>query len=103
MKAVITTGGNQFLVAKGDQIEVELLGDDKKTVDFEPLALVDGAKTTVGSPTVGGAKVKAKVLDADKKADKVKVRKFQAKKRVSKQSGHRQRHTILEITDISSK
>lgn len=101
-KAVITTGGKQYIVAKGDVIEVELVGD-KKTLSFEPLMVYEGGKSEVGTPAVKGAKVSAKVLDAELKADKVTSIRFKAKKRVNKKKGHRQPYSRLEITSITSK
>ena len=100
MKAVITTGGKQYVVAKGDELSVELLGD-QKTVTFEPLMLIGEKSTKVGTPTVTGATVKAKVVETDVKGDKVQIMKFQAKKRVRTLNGHRQRSSVIKITDIA--
>ena len=102
MKAVIETGGKQYMVAKGDKIEVELVGDSK-TVTFEPLMIVDEDKSSVGVPTVKGAKVSAKVLEPAKVGDKVTSIRYKAKKRVHKTRGHRQKSAVIEITAISSK
>lgn len=101
-KAVITTGGKQYIVAKGDVIDVELVGD-VKTVSFEPLLVYEGEKSSIGTPTVEGAKVTAKVIDNNLQADKVISIRFKAKKRVNKKKGHRQRYSKLEITSITSK
>jgi large subunit ribosomal protein L21 len=100
-KAVITTGGKQYLVAEGDQIEVELLKDAKKSVNFTPLLVTDGDKTTVGTPEVKDAKVTADVTDADVAKEKVTSIRFKAKKRVNKKRGHRQHKTVLTIKKIS--
>ncbi len=99
MKAVIETGSKQYVVQKGDTIAVELVGDEK-TVTFNPLMIIDDAKTVVGKPTVEKAKVTAKVIEANKKGTKVTIVKFQAKKRVHSKNGHRQPVSIIEITDI---
>ena len=40
MKAVIATGGKQYIVSQGDQLDIEFIGDDKKTVEFELYLLV---------------------------------------------------------------
>lgn len=69
-KAVILTGGHQYLVSEGDVIDVELLGTDKKTATFEPLLVIDGDKTSVGTPVVSGAKVTAEVV-GDVRGEKV--------------------------------
>ncbi len=99
-KAVIETGGKQYLVAEGDQIEVELLKDTKKTVDFVPLLITDGDKTTVGAPEVKDGKVTTDVVEADIAKEKVTSIRFKAKKRVNKKRGHRQHKTVLAIKKI---
>ena len=100
-KAVISTGSKQYLVSEGDTIKVELLNDAKKTVDFEPLLVIDGDSTTVGTPQVKGAKVSAKVVEESVKEDKVTSIRYKAKKRVHKRRGHRQQKTVLQITKIA--
>ena len=103
MIAVIESGSKQYLVEKGHQIEAELLHSDKDTVEFQPLLIIDGDSIKVGKPTVENAVVKAKIVEADVKADKVKILKYKAKKRQKTLTGHRQRHTVIEITDIKTK
>jgi large subunit ribosomal protein L21 len=100
-KAVIETGSKQYLVSEGEIIEIELLKDLKNQVSFEPLIVIDGDKVTVGTPKVATVKVTADVINEDKQADKVTSIRFKAKKRVHTVRGHRQRHTILKITNIS--
>ncbi len=100
-KAVIETGSKQYLVGVGDVIDVELLKDTKDKVEFEALLVVDGADVQVGAPAVKGAKVTAKVVEADFRGDKVIAIRYKAKKRVKKVRGHRQHHTKLEITAIA--
>lgn len=100
-KAVIATGGKQYLVQEGDTVEVELLKTDKKSAEFEALLLIDGDKITVGTPIVDKAKVTAEISQADVQADKVTAIRYKAKKRVRKVRGHRQRHTVLTIKQIS--
>lgn len=99
-KAVITTGGKQYLVSEGDTLQVELLSEDK-SVSFDPLLVVDGDATQVGTPTVSGAKVTAKVDVQDAKTDKVVSIRYKAKKRVHKTRGHRQRMTTITISKIA--
>jgi len=99
-KAVISTGGKQYLVAEGDIIEVELLGQEAKTVSFVPLLVIDGDKTEVGTPDLSSLAVKADILEQDKQTDKVTSIRYKAKKRVSTVRGHRQHKTILKIVSI---
>lgn len=99
-KAVITTGGKQYLVQEGDTLKVELLNSDKKTTEFDALLIIDGDKTTVGTPVVEKAKVTAEITESDVQADKVTSIRYKAKKRVRTVRGHRQHQTVLKITKI---
>ena len=98
MRAVIEAGGKQYLVQKGQELDIELVGKDKKLA-FEPLLIFDDKNTTVGTPTVKGARVSAEVID-QVKGDKIKVLKFKPKKRVRKLTGHRQKYSRIKITGV---
>ena len=100
-KAVIATGGKQYLVAEGQTLEIELLNQEAKTATFVPLLVIDGENTSIGTPEVDCIKVSAEVVEAEVKADKVTAIRYKAKKRVHKVRGHRQRHTLIKITKIS--
>ena len=100
-KAVITTGGKQYLVGEGETLDVELLNTDKKSVSFEPLLVIDGDKTNVGKPIVKDVKVKADVVESDIKQDKVTSIRYKAKKRVHTVKGHRQHSTKIKISKIA--
>ena len=99
MIAVIQTGAKQYLVTEGQKIEVELL-TAQENVEFKPLLIIDGDTTLVGKPTLDSSNVVAKVIEADKKTDKVSVQHYKAKKRQRTVRGHRQHKTVLEITSI---
>ena len=99
-KAVIATGGKQYLVTEGDTVDVELVKDAKDKLTFEPLLVIDGDKTSIGTPAVTGIKVAAKVVAADVQQDKVTSIRYKAKKRVRKVRGHRQRLMTLKIESI---
>ncbi len=100
-KAVIVTGGKQYLVTEGETIDIELLKQEGKTASFVPILVIDGDKITVGNPEIAAAKVTAEILAADVQADKVTSLRYKAKKRVHTVRGHRQHHTHLKITKIS--
>lgn len=100
-KAVITTGGKQYLVAEGQTLDIELLKVDKKSVDFDALLVVDGDSVKVGAPLVDKAKVSAEVVEEDVQADKVTSIRYKAKKRVHTVRGHRQHHTTIKVTKIA--
>lgn len=99
-KAVIATGGKQYIVSEGDTLNVELLDTDKKTVAFEALLVIDGDTVKVGAPAVGGVTVTADVVD-QVRADKVTSIRYKAKKRVHKLHGHRQHLTSIKISKIA--
>lgn len=99
-KAVIKTGGKQYVVSEGETLKVELIKDAGKKLDFDALLVVDGDKVEVGAPTVPKVKVTAEVIEADVQADKVTAIRYKAKKRVRKVRGHRQHQTILKIGKI---
>ncbi len=99
-KAVISTGGHQYLVAEGDELEVEKLGSDKKA-EFEALLVINGENISIGVPAVAGVKVTVDVIEAEVKADKVIAIRYKAKKRVNKRRGHRQKFTRIRIAKIA--
>jgi large subunit ribosomal protein L21 len=100
-KAVIQTGGKQYLVTEGETLNVELIKGDSKSVSFEPLLLIDGDAISVGAPAVDKIKVSAEIIEADVQADKVTSIRYKAKKRVHTVRGHRQHQTVLKITKIA--
>jgi len=101
-KAVIATGGKQYVVTEGEVLKVELLNKEAGAkLNFEPLLVIDGETVSVGSPLVDKVKVTAEVLESDIQADKVTSIRHKAKKRVRKVRGHRQHHTIIKIGKIA--
>jgi large subunit ribosomal protein L21 len=98
MKAVITSGGKQYIVEKDQTLELELLGDAKK-IELQALLVIDGKNISVGTPFVDGIKVLGDVIE-EVKGEKIKVLKFKAKKRVKRLTGHRQHYSQVKITKI---
>lgn len=99
-KAVVKVGGKQFVVAEKETLLVDLLPEGTKELTLDALLVIDGDKTTVGTPTVKGVKVTAKVTEDLVKGDKVRAIRYKAKKRVHKEMGHRQKYSRVEITSI---
>ena len=93
--AVIRTGGKQYLVAEGDTLEIEKLGD-QKSVSFEPLLVTKSGKTVAGK-----GKVTATVVGATK-GEKLIVFKMKAKKGYRRKTGHRQQLTTIKIEQITA-
>lgn len=100
MKAVIKVGGKQYIVTEKETLLVDLLPEGTKELTLDALLVIDGDKTTIGTPTVKGVSVKAKVVEAEVKGDKIRVIRYKAKKRVHKENGHRQKYSTIEVTSI---
>lgn len=103
MYAVFRSGGKQYRVSKGERLKLErLVADEGSNVTFDQVLLVgEGSDIKVGSPTLAGATVSAKVLKQGK-SKKVTVVKFKRRQNYLRQGTHRQFFTEVEITDISS-
>lgn len=105
MFAVIKAQGKQYLVAKGDILEVAKMDVKKdQVVKFdEVLAYNNGQEDKIGQPHIAGVSVSAKVLDPLKKGKKIEVIKFKAKKRYTKKQGFRPQLTVLKVQEIVDK
>ncbi len=79
---------------------MDLLPEGTKELETEALLTIDGDKTEVGAPHVKGVKVKAKVVEEIVKGEKLRIIRYKAKKRVHKETGHRQKYSKIEITKI---
>jgi len=102
MYAVVRSGGKQYRVEPGQRLEVERVGADAgATVDLAPVLLVDGAKVLATPQELGKASVRAKVLD-ETKGPKIRGFTYKPKSNQRRRWGHRQKYTVLEITDISA-
>ena len=99
MKAVVKISGKQYIVSEKESLLVDLLPEGTK-LTLDALLVIDGDKTKVGTPTVKGVVVKAKVAEAEVKGDKIRVIRYKSKKRVHKETGHRQKYTKIEVTSI---
>ncbi len=101
MFAVLKTGGKQYKVQAGDLLRVEKLAADAgDTIQFDEILMLGGDAPVVGSPLVDGAAVKAEVIDqikGDKVINFVKRRRKHSSKRTV---GHRQKLTLVKITEI---
>lgn len=99
-KAVVKIGGKQFIVAEKETLLVDLLPEGTKELTLDALLVIDGDKTQVGTPTVKGVTVKAKVVEDLVKGDKLRIIRYKAKKRVHKETGHRQKYSRIQIAKI---
>ena len=104
MNAVVEISGKQFKVAKDSKLYVHRLdAKEGSKVSFENVLLLDnGSKVVVGTPTVKGASVEAKVVK-HLKDDKVIVFKKKRRKGYKVKNGHRQALTEIVVEKVSEK
>ena len=102
MYAVVDIAGQQFKVEENTKYYVPKLDTDvDKAVTFDNVLLFsDGKITTIGTPSVKGAKIKAKVLE-HLQDGKVIVFKKKRRKGYRVKNGHRQQLSRIEVTNIS--
>ena len=101
MFAVLKTGGKQYKVQSGDTLRVEKLAADAgETIQFNEILMV-GAK--IGTPLVEGAGVQAEVIDQVKGEKLIHFVKRRRKHSSKRTKGHRQKLTLIKITDILEK
>ena len=101
MYAVIETGGKQYRVEVGTELEVDLLdvstGD---SVAFDRVLLVaDGDAASIGRPVVANASVSGEILRRDR-GEKLISFKYRPKARRRVKKGHRQELSVIRISDI---
>ena len=98
MKAIIKTGGKQYLVEEGSVIFVEKLNaEEGKNVTFDEVLMLNG---NVDEASLKGAKVTGKVVKHGKNK-KIRIFKYVNKKKSTRKAqGHRQPYTKVEITKI---
>jgi large subunit ribosomal protein L21 len=102
MYAVIETGGKQYRVEVGTELEVELLDvEPGKTITIDRVLLVaDGDESTIGRPLVADASVSAEVVNQTR-GPKLISFKYRPKARSRVKKGHRQELTVLRVADIT--
>jgi len=102
MFAVVEINKKQYLVEKGDTLEVQRIKDKKDKAVFDKvLLLADGKKVKIGTPYVDKAKVEAQIME-EKKGKKVIVYKYKRRKKYRVKRGHRQIYTAIKITRIAT-
>lgn len=101
MFAIIETGSKQYLVKKGDKIQVEkLAGEKDEVLKLDKVLFTSDEKTfSIGKPYIANAIVEAKILKQGR-GDKIHILKYKQKSKYRRKQGHRQSFTELEITKI---
>ncbi len=103
MYAVIKTGGKQYRVTPGEQLQVEKIsGEVGDAVTFDQVLLTsDGEAVQVGRPFVENAKVVGRIARHDK-GRKIVVFKYKRRKNYRRKRGHRQPFTLIQIENIEA-
>src|SRR5712671_1897490 len=101
MYAVIVTGGKQYRVEVGTELEVELLDvEPGQAITLDRVLLVaDGDESAIGRPLVADAEVSAEVV-RQTRGEKLIAFKYRPKARSRVKKGHSQELTVLRITDV---
>jgi large subunit ribosomal protein L21 len=101
MYAVIRTGGKQYKVEAGEQLEVERLGlDDGSEVELAPVLVVDGETVLATPAQLDGAVVTARVVGATR-GPKIDGFVYKPKSNNRRRYGHRQDLSVIEILGIT--
>lgn len=101
--AVVNIAGSQAKVEKGTRVQIPELSDKKEgdKVSFDEVLMIskDGKTVELGSPTIKGAKVEAKVIRHGK-SKKLRVFTMRRRKRTRTTQGVREGFTELEVTKV---
>jgi large subunit ribosomal protein L21 len=103
MYAVVSTGGKQYKVQKGETLRIEKIPGEvggKVTLD-KVLLVADGENIRVGQPMIEKAAVQASIVEQDR-AKKILVFKYKRRKRYRRKAGHRQPYTAIRIDGIEA-
>jgi large subunit ribosomal protein L21 len=101
MNAIIEIGGKQILVNEGKVFRTEKL-DYKVGETFESdkvLCVFDDSKVLIGTPHVGGAKVRMTVR-GEGKGKKIRISTYKRRKKYIRTLGHRQFYTELKVEEV---
>jgi large subunit ribosomal protein L21 len=101
--AIIRSGGKQYRVAEGEHLFVErdVLGNaEKDKITFDEVLMIGGDKPKVGSPTVSGASVVARVVRESRGPKIIVFKKKRRKNHTKRKHGHRQNIVELRIESI---
>tara|TARA_B100000787_G_scaffold159416_1_gene137516 strand:- start:325 stop:813 length:489 start_codon:yes stop_codon:yes gene_type:complete len=103
MYAVLKTVGKQYKVSPGDILKIDKIeGKEGETIAFKDIIAVGGGdKFELGTPSVQGAEVSAKLL-YQTRDDKIRVFRKNRRKHYERTKGHRQYITILKVLSIKS-
>ena len=103
MYAIIVDGVRQYKVEPGQLLDIDYRVDSASgdTLEFAQVLAIGGdSGLKLGNPSVSGAKVTAKVVGMEK-GEKLYIQKFRRRKNSKRRTGHRQKYTRVEISEIA--
>ncbi|MBW2167359.1 MAG: 50S ribosomal protein L21 [Deltaproteobacteria bacterium] len=102
MYAVVSSGGKQYKVQKGEILRVEKIsGDIGAPVSFDKVFMFsDGENVNIGQPVLENISVNGHIVEQDK-SKKIIVFKYKRRKRYRRKQGHRQQYTAVKIDNIA--
>lgn len=100
--AIVKAGGRQEKVTVGDKVVMDRLPNGVgETVELEAVMVSDGDNVTTDAETLGATKVLAEVIDDEAKGPKIDIVKYKNKTGYRKRQGHRQKLSVVKITEIA--
>ncbi|MBK8207921.1 MAG: 50S ribosomal protein L21 [Planctomycetes bacterium] len=102
MYAIIADGGRQYRLEKGMEFKLDRLEQKpgSKITLNEVLLVANGDNVKVGAPKVAGASVEVEVISEVKDKKTIAFTYRRRKANSKRKRGHRQRHTLVKVTDI---
>lgn len=97
--AIVCNGGRQYRVTEGMVVDIDYregLESGAEVVFDRVLAVSDGSNFRLGTPSLDGLTVTAKVI-GQTKGDKIFIQKFRRRKNSKRRTGHRQKYTRVEF------
>lgn len=104
MFAVIVDGNRQHRVQEGSFLSIDYRNEVEAgaSITFDQVLLANGGgPSVIGTPTISGASVVAEVIIAQEKGIKLEIQKLRKRKNSRRHTGHRQKHTRVQIKSIS--
>ncbi|VAX42026.1 LSU ribosomal protein L21p [hydrothermal vent metagenome] len=104
MFAIIEEDGRQYKVSTGDRLQIDYRAaiNTGDRIAFSNVLLANtDEKSLIGKPTIEGATVSATVLIPEEKGEKLEVQKLRRRKNSRRHTGHRQKYTIVSISEIN--
>ena len=101
MEAIVRADGRQMRLVEGQEFELNrVAGEPGDAVVLDVLMLLDGEDVTVGTPTIEGATLQARIAQHGR-APKMRFMKYKSKVRYRRILGHHQPVTRLVVESIT--